>query len=116
MSRGCAPEEVCIGPYVAGEIPAPLEYQFLDSDGLAINITGYAARFIYTPPGAAAVTVTATVTDGVNGKVTYTWTGAELVLAGRYSGEVWIGNGVQRFASLRITWSVRHALGTVPVI
>lgn len=116
MTRSCNPVDVCIGPFVVGEIPAPLQYQFLDQNGSAINVTGYAARFIYRPPTGIAVDVAATVTDGPNGLVTYVWTGTEFALTGRYHAEMWIGNGVQRFASDRITWIVRSPIGSVPNI
>lgn len=110
-----------IGPYVVGEIPAPLEYQFLDADGTPINLTGYTAKFQWgrasrTEMFVDGVTVAATVTDAVAGKVTRTWDGTEFLIQGDYAGMFFVGNGTNRFASLLLEWSTCLAIGPVPNI
>jgi baseplate upper protein BppU len=107
---------VAIGPYVMGEKPAPLTYQFLDSDGNAINLTGYTAKFSYQEHDGSPVTANAVVSDPVNGKVAYTFTGAEFATAGRYRAEFWTGNGTNRFASVDITFNVAVSVGPAPSI
>lgn len=110
---------ITIGPYVSGEKPAPLEYTFKDATGAAINLTGYSAKFNYRPADgslAAAqgnATVSATPTDG---KVTYTWTGAEFSQPGAWWAEVWVGNTTNKLCSLRLEYTVRAAVGAVPNI
>lgn len=108
--------KVTIGPYVAGEKPAPLTYQFLDSAGVPINITGWTAKFSYQERDGVAVTANAAVTDGTNGKATYTFTGAEFATAGRYRAEFIVGNTTNRFISIDIIFDVAVPVGTVPAI
>jgi baseplate upper protein BppU len=111
--------DVIIGPFVSGEIPPPLEYQFLDSGGVGLDLTGYAAKFSCVELGGATVTVDvadATVTDPATGKVTYTWTGVEFPTAGRYQAELWVGDGTLRFASVLIAFTARRAVASVPSI
>jgi len=105
-----------IGPYVVGERPAPLVYQFLDSAGTAINLTGFTAKFNYQERDGAAVTANATISDAVNGKAQYTFTGAEFSTAGRYRAEMWVGNLTNRYASVDITFDVAVPVGTPPAI
>jgi hypothetical protein len=110
---------VSIGPFVVGEKPAPLQYQFLDSSGVPINLGAYTAKFSCVERGAPTITaacVNATVTDAAAGKVTYVWNGTEWPTAGRYEAELWVGNTTQRFASVLITFTVRTAVACVPVI
>ena len=117
----CPEHTVCIGPYVTGERPVPLEYQFQNSDGSARDITGYAVRFVFreqeTAPAAATTRnglLSATPTDG---KVTYVWQGDEFGTPGHYRAQFWVGNGgTLKFASVLITWDVSAAVGPVPVI
>lgn len=108
-----------IGPYVVGEIPPPLEYTFLDSNGVAINLTGFAVRFqralidgVFTN----AVTLNGALSDAVNGKVTYTWTAADFPSPGRYGGMFFVGNGVNRYASWLITWTTCASVDIPPNI
>lgn len=110
--------DISIGPYVVGEKPSPLEYQFLNSDGAPMNLTGYTAKFVVRPVDdeSAAATYNATVTDPTLGKVTYPWTGAELSTPGRHWAEVWVGNTTNRYASARMTFPVRASVGPVPSI
>lgn len=107
---------VTIGPYVVGEIPAPLEYQFLDSDGLPIDLTAYQARITICSPDGLPLTRNATVTDSAGGKVTYTWQGDEMPTAGWYTVFFWVGNGVNRFASVRLAFAAVLPCATAPAI
>lgn len=108
-----------IGPYVTGEIPTPLEYQFLDSAGNPINLTGYTVRFQRGEIDGTftnAVTVNAALTDAVNGKVTYTWVAADFPYPGRFGGMFFVGNGANRYASWLITWTTCASVDTPPNI
>lgn len=114
MSTDCAPT-VTTGPFVVGEIPAPLVYQYLDDAGAPIDLTGYTAKFVYRERDGAPTTGNATVSDAPNGKVQYVWTGTEFPTPGHYRAEFWAGNGgVNKFASVLITFDVRNPVGTVP--
>jgi hypothetical protein len=114
----CAPGDECIGPFVVGEKPAPILYQFLDEDGAALPITGYAAKFscreqwgLVTKDGAAA-----TLVSGPLGKVEYDWDGTEFPVPGHYLAELWVGNGTNRFASVLIKFDARSPVASVPAI
>lgn len=111
-----ASASVTIGPYVAGEKPPPLQYTFTDSSGTAIDLTGYDVQFHVQRTDAVASTYDGTLTDGPTGTVSYTWTGTEFVTSGKYWAEFWVGNGVNLFASLRLEFTVRAAVGTAPAI
>jgi hypothetical protein len=108
--------KVTIGPYVMGEKPAPLTYQFLDSAGAPINLTGWTAKFSYQEHDGPAVTANAAITDGPNGKATYTFSGAEFYSAGRYRAQMWVGNTANRFASVDIDFNVAVSVGAAPNI
>lgn len=108
---------VTIGPYTLGEKPSPLVYQFLDSAGSPINLTGYSAEFHFQrSDSSSSSTGAAVVSDAANGKVTHTWTGTELSTAGTWWCEFWVGNGTNRYASVRMTATVRLQIGAVPSI
>lgn len=107
---------VQIGPYVMGEKPAPLTYQYLDSSGAPINLTGYTAKFSYQEHDGTPTVANASVSDPSNGKVTYTFTGSEFATAGRYRAEFWAGNLTNRFASVDITFDVAVSVGAAPSI
>lgn len=108
-----------IGPYVVGEIPVPLEYTFVDSDGIPLNLTGYTVRFQRGEIDGGfvnAVTVNATLTNGPAGQVTYTWVAADFPHPGRFGGMFFVGNGVNRYASWLITWTTCASVDTPPSI
>jgi hypothetical protein len=112
-----ASDRITIGPYVVGEKPAPLEYTFLDSDGVPIDLSGYTAKFIVRPVDSdISVTYNATVTTPAAGEVTYTWDGTEFAEQGPHWSEFWVGNSTNRFASLRLEYSVRASVGPVPAV
>lgn len=106
-------------PFVVGEIPDPVEYQFQQANGTPLPVGGFQARFTVrerwsTTPAEYA----AQVTDGPAGKVTYTWTGSEFPTPGRYLAELWVGNtpGGSRFASVLLSFTARAPVGAVPAI
>lgn len=108
---------VHVGPYVVGEKQAPLEYQYLDSAGVPIDLTGYTAKFVFRErDSASAITANAVVTNPTSGKVTYTWTGTEFTTSGHWMAEFWVGNLAQRWCSWLILFDVRNSLGAVPSI
>lgn len=111
-----ASDTLVIGPYTVGEKPAPLEYQFLKSDGTPENLTGWTAKFHYQRSDSTATEVSATVSEPTQGKVTYTWIGTELSTPGTWWCEFWVGNTSNRLASKRLEAVVRAAVGTAPAI
>ena len=98
------------GPYTAYEIAPPLQYQFLDDDGVAINLTGYTVKFHYLRHGSAAVTRNATLTTPLSGIVTYQWIAADLNTAGVYKAQFEVGNLTNRYYSEDIAYRVRTAV------
>lgn len=115
----CETPDLCLGPFVLGEKQPPLEYVFLNSEGAAIDLTGYTAKFVHREKDQAiadAVTGDAIIAAPLEGLVTYAWAGTEYPAAGSYIGEFWAGNGTLRFASSRITWQVRSPVGPVPSV
>lgn len=106
-----------LGVFTVGEKPAPLVYQFLDFDGVVINLTGYTAKFVWAAKiGGTPTTGNATIPVGTDGKAQYTWTGAEFLTPGGYAGQFWVGNSTNRWASVKINWTVQTATGPVPNI
>lgn len=110
-----------IGPFTVGEVPVPLEYQYLDDDGNPIDLStpGYQVVFQWGRRDQGwvyhdAVTVPASITDGVNGRVTYTWTGDEFLAPGPYAGMFFVGNGINRFASVPIIWTTCLSVDVPP--
>jgi hypothetical protein len=107
---------VTIGPYVVGEKPSPLEYQFLDSSGSPINIAGWTAKFQCQELFGTVFSGSATVTDGANGKAQYVFTGSEFPTSGQYRAAFIVGNGSNRFESVLIKFDVSSGVGPMPSI
>lgn len=106
-----------LGTFTAGEKPAPLQYQYFDWNGAVIDLTGYTAKFVWHTIGGAATTGNAALVDAANGRVEYTWSGAEFGIPGRAEGQFVVGNGTNRWISKRIRWAVQGFVGpTVPNI
>lgn len=112
---------VDLGSFVTGEVPLPLEYQFLDADGQPIDLTGFdVATFQwgeYVHGGFVdAVTETASVSTPATGHVTYVWDGDELDRPGEYGAVFFVNDGTTQYASVLITWQVCLAVGVPPVM
>lgn len=105
-----------IGPYTTGEIPPPLTVTFTDSDGDPIDLDGYQARWVTRARGsdteATAVAVVDPDQQANTGQVTYTWVVGDLDTEGVYRGEMWVGNGTNRYASELFEFDVRAAIAT----
>lgn len=108
--------DLVIGPYVTGEKPPPLEYSFLNRNGVAIDLSGYTAKFVYKEADSGAVVSDATVSAPLGGTVTHIWDGTEFATPGSYRAEFWAGNGTNRYASLILAFQVRGSVGPVPNI
>lgn len=84
-----------IGPYTTGESPITLEITFKDSLGVALNLTGYTAKFaIEKADGSGDVTPagTPTVADALNGKTDYDWDDADVATPGHFRAQMWVNN------------------------
>lgn len=105
-----------IGPYTMGEKPSPLSYRFLDASGSPINITGFTVKFNYQEHDGAASSADGVISDGLDGRATYVFTGSEFATPGRYRAQFWVGNGTNRYASVTLEFDVAAAVGPVPSI
>lgn len=112
---------VHLGSYVVGEVPPPLEYQFLDADGQPIDLSGFGvATFQWSGyvqgQFVDPVVETATITDPTVGKVTYVWDGDEFASPGDHAALIYVNDGTVQYASVLITWDVCLSIGTPPVV
>lgn len=103
-----------LGEFVVGEVPAPLQYEFLDSDGVPINLTGYTVQYLIREQHAAKSTTvvrTGALITPLTGIVGYTWTALDFLDPGSYISEFKVTNTVQTWVSILITFAVRQAVG-----
>lgn len=112
---------VDLGSFVIGEVPPPLEYQFLDADGVVIDLTGFTnatfqwgdyihGQFI------DPVIDSASVTDAVTGTVTHIWDGDEFDSPGEHVAMFFVNDGSTQYASILITWQVCLSVGPPPTV
>jgi hypothetical protein len=105
-----------LGVFTVGEKPAPLQYSYTDFDGNVINLTGYTATFQWQPVGDPAQVGAATVVTPLTGTVEHAWMGTEFLTPGQHVAQFWVGNGTNRWASVKIRWTVQGGVGGVPAI
>lgn len=109
-----------IGAFTVGEIPFLLTYQFLDSDGQPIDLTGYTAVFQYGERFAGnianPVENPASFSSISTGIASYQWDGTEFQNPGVFVGQFWVGDGSNRLASVKFEWSVCLSVDTAPAI
>jgi hypothetical protein len=85
-----------VGHYQKAEAPLdPLQYQFLDADGVALDLGDFSAvTFAYTTPsGTTTAGGTATITVSATGDVAVDWTAAHTSEAGTWEGIFWLTPG-----------------------
>lgn len=113
----CGETPVCIGPFVTGEKPNTLSYQFLNADGTVINLAGFTARYVFREGRGFAIERAADIPSPANGTVVYAWQGDEFATPGHYVSEFWVGNsGTLKYASVLILFDVRSPVGAVPSV
>lgn len=110
---------VVLGSFVVGEVPPPLEYQFLDADGVVIDLTGFTTvtfqwSEVVQGQFISPTVETGTVSDAPTGKVTYVWDGDEFDAPGEYAALFYVNDGTTQYASILITWQVCLSIGTPP--
>lgn len=109
-------ETTTLGPYVAGEIPEPWEHDFIDINGAAIDITGFAVRVTYRLGRSAQVVRTGALTTPAAGKAAYQWIAADVATAGLMRGEMTVGDGSHRYARSFTMRIKSPAGGSLPTI
>lgn len=109
--------QLTIGPFVMGEKPSALQYTYLDTNNVAIDITGYVARIMFREKDSVTpITRNATVVTPTGGIVSYAWQGDEFATPGHYLIQFWIGNGATRLASALLVCDVSLLLTPAPAI
>lgn len=107
-------------PFPSGEIPAAFTHTYKDSNGAAIDLSGYSAEMFITGPTETTDYATGTLDidlDPTTGIVQYVWSGDEFVEVGTYSMIIWVGDGgTNRFGSDLVIWSVYDPPGDVPTV
>jgi len=98
-----------LGPFTKGEIPEPLQVTIQDVDGTAINLSGFTASFKIeavdqTVSGLGAGT--SSIPTAASGITQYAWVAADFTTAGFYRGQMWVGDGTNRYASEVYEWFV----------
>lgn len=96
-----------IQSYVAGEVPFDLSYQFLDHDGVGIDLSGWTAEQVTTDPAGVQTTDVVTVDAGTDGIVTRPWTAAFTAQRGVWTAHIWVESAPYKLASTQIVWVVR---------
>ncbi len=110
--------KIKLGNFAQGEVPPPIEHQFLDFDGNAVDISTGTITFnlVRIPAGLLALGTGAKglVTDGTDGKANYTWVTNDMNEAGFFQGQMWAAKGTNRYASDVFEYNVYDGPGTAP--
>lgn len=118
---GTSRPTVDLGSYVVGEVPPSLTYQFRDASAQPIDLTGFTVtRFQWSEVIRGQFTLptveSATITDAVGGRVSYTWNGDEFATTGDYAGLFFVNDGTIQYASDLLTWQVCTSVGVPPIV
>jgi hypothetical protein len=108
-----------LGPYRQGEVPPPEVLTFEDSTGAPIVLSGFSSKLEYKRWNSTTVIERSpsVASDQIanKGQATYSWVAADFATAGDFEGEWWVGNGTNRYASIKLRWFVEPAVA-VPTV
>lgn len=98
-----------IGPFSVGEKLEPLQVTIKDAAGAVVDISGYTVKMVIHDDSDGAVvaamggsgTLPGAGSDGV---AQYDWSETDMLTAGRFYGQIWVGNGTYRLASEVYEW------------
>jgi hypothetical protein len=93
-------------------------FTFLKADGTRDALTGFAAKLEFRRWNTAVVVErSATVADQVAtpGDVTWSWQTSDMTAYGDFEGELWVGNGANKYRSQRFRWLVVPAIQVATV-
>lgn len=90
-----------LGAYTAGEKPERWRHIFADAAGQVIPLTGgWQAKLAYrVDEGAQVLRNAVIVGGGSTGEAEYAWAEVDTATAGHLQGNLWVGNGVNRYAA-----------------
>jgi hypothetical protein len=98
-----------IGAFTVGEVPFLLTYQFLDSAGDPIDLTGYTSVFQYGEKFAGQIVNPvenpAGFTSISTGIASYQWDGTEFQNPGLFVGQFWVTSAGNVLASEQFEWT-----------
>lgn len=92
-----------------GEKPEPIEHTWLDNDGNLIDLTGYSCEAFWSNSAAGTSGTISGSVDGSAGTSTVTLPAATLANSGAVDLDIWVGNGIQRYAA-------KYRLGVAPQV
>jgi hypothetical protein len=94
-------------------------YIFLKSDGTPDPISSYTGKLEYRRWNTTTVTEkispNVTVAGDSSGQVTITWVTADMAAFGDFEGDLWVGNGFNRYRSQRLKWLVKPSVAVAAV-
>lgn len=113
------PTKIELGAFAAGAVPPPIEHQYLDFDGVQVDLTGFstlsmnieALPSVTGPLGGGTIEF---VTDGTDGWVRYTWVADDMAEPSSYTGQMWASNGTNRYESDLFLYTVYDGPGSAP--
>lgn len=93
-----------LGAFAAGEIPPPIQHTYRDFDAQPVDLDGFSTLAFNVE---ATPTVEGPIGDGAiarvlpysSGKVDYTWSATDMAEPATYTAQMWVSDGVNRFAS-----------------
>ena len=95
-----------LGVYQVGEVPFDFLFDFLDSVGSPIDITGWSASSTVTAPDGTTLSPTAAVDDGAAGRVSRVWLPAMTAQTGLWREAVTVTDGTYTLTSATWSWIV----------
>jgi hypothetical protein len=113
------PNKIDLGAFAEGEVPPVLAHIFTDFDNNPVDISSFttiqmnieAVPPVTGPLGGGTIGFQG---DGTDGVVEYYWSATDMAGAASYTAQVWVSNGVNKYASDLILYTVYDGPGSAP--